>query len=212
MTRKTDRRTLYTLSVIKESFLELLRKMPFPKVNVTDVCRQADITRATFYLHYQDIYAVLDEVLDDALQIPGNTGTARQMVRMIFQAGQEPDSVAFIKENYALLPVCQRIADTPKYRPLFTDRTLTSYILRHIFAREKASIVPLLRQELHLEESLAEALYLFVVSGAFAINQQHQWKKDEDWFRIQSMLLRFLQPGFQKFRESGTGESPHPQT
>ena len=211
MKRKIDRRTLYTLSVIKDAFLELLKNTSFSKINVTAVCKQADITRATFYLHYQDIYAVLDEVLDEALQISESTGTVEQMISMIQQAGQEPDTETYLKENYAFLPVCQRLADNPKYRPLFTDRSLTSYILHHIVAREKTAIVPLLQQQFHLEESLAENLYLFLVSGAFAINQHHRWKKDEAWFQIQSMLLRFLQPGFQKFSGQGTSGFLHPQ-
>lgn len=58
MERKTDRRTRYTRRVIKEAFLELLQKQRFSKVTVTAICKQADITRATFYLHYVDIYAV----------------------------------------------------------------------------------------------------------------------------------------------------------
>ena len=105
MKRKIDRRTLYTLSVIKDAFLELLKNTSFSKINVTAVCKQADITRATFYLHYQDIYAVLDEVLDEALQISESTGTVEQMISMIQQAGQEPDTETYLKENYAFLPV-----------------------------------------------------------------------------------------------------------
>ncbi len=201
MTRKTDRRTLYTRSLIKDSFLELLRQKPFSKVNVTAVCKLADITRATFYLHYEDIYAVLDEVLDDALKISENTGKADEMVQMILEAGQKPDIIAFVKENYMLLPVCQRISDTPKYSPLFSDRTLASYILHFIFSREKEKIIPFFQKKFHLDKNLSESLYLFLVSGSFAVNQYHHWKKDEEWYRIQSMLLRFLQQGIQQFTE-----------
>ena len=49
MTQKLDRRTRYTRSVIKQSFLELLQKYPFPKVTVTAICKKAEITRATWY-------------------------------------------------------------------------------------------------------------------------------------------------------------------
>ena len=58
--RKTDRRTLYTRQVVKDALLELLEKNPYDKINVTLLCRQAEITRATFYLHYADLNEVLD--------------------------------------------------------------------------------------------------------------------------------------------------------
>ena len=46
--RKTDRRTLYTRNVIKDALLEALAEKPFEQITVTDVCRRAEITRATY--------------------------------------------------------------------------------------------------------------------------------------------------------------------
>ena len=68
-TRKTDRRTLYTRQVVKDALLELLPTCPYEKLNVTMVCRQAEITRATFYLHYADLNEVLDELINEAIEI-----------------------------------------------------------------------------------------------------------------------------------------------
>lgn len=65
--RKTDRRTLYTRQVIKDALLELTNRIPYEKINVTMLCKQADIARATFYLHYDSLDEVLDAVIDDAL-------------------------------------------------------------------------------------------------------------------------------------------------
>ena len=58
--RKTDRRTLYTRNVIKDALLEVLSEKTFERITVTDVCRRAEITRATYYLHYQSLTEVLD--------------------------------------------------------------------------------------------------------------------------------------------------------
>ena len=65
----------------------------------------------------------------------------------------------------------------------------------------KDSVVPLFQKQFHLDERLAENLYLFLVSGAFAINQHHKWKKDDDWFAIQAMLLRFIGYGSRSFEK-----------
>ncbi|RHA15967.1 TetR/AcrR family transcriptional regulator [Megasphaera sp. AM44-1BH] len=51
---KSDRRTRYTRQVIRETFLAMLQECSFEKVTVTALCRRADVTRATFYLHYRD--------------------------------------------------------------------------------------------------------------------------------------------------------------
>ena len=67
--RKTDRRTLITKGMIKDALLELLQNTPYEKITVTALCKQSEITRATFYLHYNNIDNVLDELLDDALRL-----------------------------------------------------------------------------------------------------------------------------------------------
>lgn len=67
--RKMDRRTVYTRNTVKDALLELLEEQPFEKITVASLCRQAEITRATFYLHFQSLDEVLDEVLDEALMV-----------------------------------------------------------------------------------------------------------------------------------------------
>lgn len=201
MKRKLDRRTCYTRSVIKQAFLDLLKKKSFPKTTVTAICKEAEITRATFYLHYTDIFAVLDEILNEALDLSENGNSEKKLQELLVQIAQEKDSMAFIKENYSLLPVCQRISDKPEYQALFSDNALAPYILQYIFSHEKNHIIPFLQEQLHLDAILAENLYLFIVSGSFAINQHHKWKKDESWFHIQAMLLRFIYFGSQAIKK-----------
>ena len=69
--RKTEpggsRKTRYTRQVIREAFIELLRNQPIEKVTVTRICEMADISRGTFYLHYQDPYHVLECMEDEYL-------------------------------------------------------------------------------------------------------------------------------------------------
>ena len=67
-TRKQDRRTRYTRQTIKDTFLELLKQKSFTKITVTEVCKNAEINRGTFYLHYYDIYDVLSDIFNDMTQ------------------------------------------------------------------------------------------------------------------------------------------------
>lgn len=64
---KTDRRTKYTKMVIRDAFLSLVKTKPIQKITIADICGLADISRPTFYLHYRDIYALLDEIGENML-------------------------------------------------------------------------------------------------------------------------------------------------
>ena len=48
---KGNRRILYTKKIIKESLLKLLENKEIHQVTVTDICKDADINRGTFYTH-----------------------------------------------------------------------------------------------------------------------------------------------------------------
>ena len=64
---KKDRRAVYTEMVIREAFLQLVKSKPIQKITVSDICALAEISRPTFYLHYEDIYALVDEIGENML-------------------------------------------------------------------------------------------------------------------------------------------------
>lgn len=53
----------YTQDLIMETFENMLDRMPFDKITVTALIKECNIGRNTFYYHYDDIYALLDEAL-----------------------------------------------------------------------------------------------------------------------------------------------------
>ncbi len=63
-----DLRVVKTRANIKATFCKMLETIPVEKISVTELSRQAQINKSTFYLHYQDIYALYNEVRDDFLQ------------------------------------------------------------------------------------------------------------------------------------------------
>lgn len=50
------------------TFLELLNEKPFAKITVTDIVNRCGINRNTFYYYYQDMFALVDELLKVDLQ------------------------------------------------------------------------------------------------------------------------------------------------
>lgn len=76
----TDARTRYTKMVIRSAFLQLLQEKSIEKVSVAEICRLAEINRATFYRYYENQYdllsalenEMLDEIKRSAYQHNGN--------------------------------------------------------------------------------------------------------------------------------------------
>lgn len=62
-----DLRIQRTKTAIHSAFIELRRKKPIEKITVTELSKLAHINKATFYLHYADIYDLSDEVENEAI-------------------------------------------------------------------------------------------------------------------------------------------------
>lgn len=54
--------------LIKETFLKLASKKDIDKITIKEITDACDLSRNTFYLHYQDIYAVLEESQKETIQ------------------------------------------------------------------------------------------------------------------------------------------------
>ena len=59
---KNDRRVTYTKKVLKESLLQLIREKPIAKISVKEICARAEINRATFYAHFNDVFDMLAQI------------------------------------------------------------------------------------------------------------------------------------------------------
>ena len=191
--RKTDRRTVMTKGMIKDALLELLHNTPYEKITVTALCKQSEITRATFYLHYNNIDAVLDELLDDALRLT-ELDAIQTLPSAISNRIIENKKNSEEMNPDALLPACQRAASNPKYRILFLDESLSHHMLRKLYQTQKTQRIPEIMKAYHVNEWEAEKIFLYILHGNFAVNKSLGWEKNEDWYHIQKVIKRLLKP------------------
>lgn len=63
---KTDRRVSRTRREIMRAFMNLLEEKEFNKITIAELTEKADVNRRTFYLHFQDIFDLLEK-LDNKL-------------------------------------------------------------------------------------------------------------------------------------------------
>lgn len=64
-----DRRIIKTKRSLKTALIDLLAKEDFEHISITELCRRAEVSRITFYSHYNDKYALLDDIFEDMLRI-----------------------------------------------------------------------------------------------------------------------------------------------
>lgn len=63
-----DRRVLKTRAAIESAFLKLVRERGLDRLTVSELAREANIDRKTFYLHYGSIEGLLDQVFEQLLE------------------------------------------------------------------------------------------------------------------------------------------------
>ncbi|NDI36019.1 TetR/AcrR family transcriptional regulator [Chengkuizengella sediminis] len=67
MGNKVDLRITRTRKLIRGAFLKLIQQKGFDSITIQNIADEAMINRATFYLHYQDKYDLLEQMMDSVL-------------------------------------------------------------------------------------------------------------------------------------------------
>lgn len=62
------RSSIRSKNLIKKSLAKLLHEKEIGKITVSDIIRDADISRGTFYAHYTDINAVMEQIISEELE------------------------------------------------------------------------------------------------------------------------------------------------
>ena len=99
-----DLRTKKTKKAIIDAFIKLRAKKPLNKLSVTELAKEAMISKATFYLHYKDIYDLSDK-LQDALVLDILGDVAHPDYIATDSAGYTRELLAAFAANSALTEI-----------------------------------------------------------------------------------------------------------
>ena len=112
-----------TKRAITESFMKLINQVPFDKITVKDIVEDCGVNRNTFYYHYQDIYSVLEWIVETELCAPLRFDDAQAPGAWCLQA------LTLLREKQALLrKISQALGQETMYR-------LTARLIRPQLAR-----------------------------------------------------------------------------
>lgn len=151
----SDRRVKKTEKAIKTAFAELLAEKEIHNITVRELTDRADIHRATFYAHYQDIYDLYEQLENDIIEeissiiVKTPTHTYDEIYRTI---------INYITENPALCKILTGNTENRTFRSRISAILETSYM--NIWLYEE-----------NLTEITEEMRYLtaYHISGCLAI-------------------------------------------
>lgn len=68
MEKTEDRRVRKTKRAMEEALAKLLAEKPLNNISVREISELADINRGTFYLHYKDVYDMVEKLQDEIFE------------------------------------------------------------------------------------------------------------------------------------------------
>lgn len=63
-----DKRVINTKKLLKKTLIELLDNRGIEEITILELCTKSKVNRTTFYNHYEDIYQLFDEIVNDVLK------------------------------------------------------------------------------------------------------------------------------------------------
>ena len=62
---KNESKYFYTAQLMNQALISLLEKKDIEFITVTEITKKAGVNRSTFYLHYENIYELLEETIEN---------------------------------------------------------------------------------------------------------------------------------------------------
>lgn len=103
MERRENQRVLLTKRLLKEALLQLLEHKRLEEINISELCRAADINRATFYKHYaipKDVLMEIERDIANALRKMAPKNQTEESARQFLE-----DICVYLHDRRGLLRV-----------------------------------------------------------------------------------------------------------
>lgn len=183
--RKKDIRTVRTKQILKDTVLSLAQKKSVSMITVKEICENALVNRGTFYLHYPDIYGLLEEILDDFL----HSGGPIENYQCTLQSN----------EYNCPYGICDKLYKNIEYGALFFDERMSDMVIKKIADYSKERYVDSLLETCELTREQAERIFYFQLNGCLAVNKQVFIQEGKDWKDTRNLIGEFIQSGLRHF-------------
>lgn len=155
MAKAEYRSSIRSKNLIKKAVAKLIHEKEVSKITVSDIIREADISRGTFYAHYSDVSGVLEQIESEELKI---------LMEYVDRFGFEN-----ILSNITVLieQICEYLSrDKEYYRMLAQSNVLNNFLWRLVEVYYDKLLEIVFSQQKTINKDEANTYLLYVTSGA----------------------------------------------
>ncbi|WP_138418725.1 TetR/AcrR family transcriptional regulator [Aquibacillus sediminis] len=132
MTEQLDKRVQRSKTAIKETFIKLLNRKKFDQITISEIVREANYNRGTFYANFQTKEHLLEEIIQDLLREMVNE------IRKPYQSFERVDMTELNVHTITLFSYFQENASL--YKLLLSDHIQANFRFQIAKAIEKLFI------------------------------------------------------------------------
>ena len=147
---RRDPRFTRTEAALREALLDLMKKKPISEISTTELCDAADISRNTFYSHYDSPALLLEHIEDEFIAI------VLEIVNSTMPT-----------ENYEMLiqSVCQAMVDHKELSSILLSENGSRNYLSRFISTMHSRVIDLWSQSSRLNRQALELIYNFSTFG-----------------------------------------------
>ena len=144
-----------TKTLLHKSMLVLLRAKPINKIAVKEICASAGINRATFYSHYADAFALMDEI-------------KRHITQIVMDSVQRPKEIHTLSEFR--INLCRMIAQNIMYFEYVCGQYCEAGFQKQIIGLAREYTFALWKKEYpNAKDEDLDILYTYISAGCAAV-------------------------------------------
>lgn len=190
---KSESKYFNTAIKMDKALLSLLEKKDFEYITIKEICKEADVNRSTFYLHYENTADLLEETLQYNVQhfltyfesledIMSKVNDLPLEKLVLVREEYLKPYLKYIKENKRLVQTVMRQNKT------FDSNGAYESMIKHVFN-------PIM-ERFYIVEKERKYIVAFYIKGIFAIVEE--WLKNDCQDSIEEILDIIAQCIFNK--------------
>ena len=155
MAKAEYRSSIRSKNLIKKALAKLIHEKELSKITVSDIIREADISRGTFYAHFSDVNSVITQIESEEMN---------SLMDFVDKYGFEN---ICIKPKKFIAAICEyMMRDMEYYRMLAMSNILNNFIWRLVNVYYEKLLERVLTLKPDIDRNEAELYLIYLTSGA----------------------------------------------
>ncbi len=155
MAKAEYRSSIRSKNLIKKALAKLIHEKELAKITVSDIIREADISRGTFYAHFSDVNSVVTQIESEEM---------KNLMDFVDRYGFE--NVCTNPQTFVTLMCEYMQRDIEYYRMLAQSNILNNFIWRLVYVYYEHLLDKVLSTHSETDRNEAEIYLIYITSGA----------------------------------------------